>query len=124
MVIGTINAVISGLLFGSGGILLGIVSFCLYSILSFSYVICCVGPYETSVRLRIVRELYKQPQGMRLERLLGFYNNRRILDLRLQRLLASKDLILENGVYRDNRGSSVFTGITAITEFLKRCYGV
>ena len=35
------------------GILGAFMSLVLYGILCFSYVICCVGPYETSVRLRI-----------------------------------------------------------------------
>ncbi len=100
------------------------VSFSLYGILCFSYVICFVGPYETSVRTRIVRELYGAPQGMTIQQLRQRYDNKIILDLRLNRLLASKDLVFDGKVYQDSRGKSVFTGITALSNFLKSCYGV
>lgn len=97
--------------------------FVLFGILSFSYVICCVGPYETSVRLRIVREI-PEGEGLTLTQLRARYDNSHILDIRLQRLLASKDIIDRDGFFLDNRGNSIFTGITRFSNFLRQCYGI
>ena len=100
------------------------IAFALYGILSFSYVVCFVGPYETSVRIRIVRELAKCAEGLAMKELRRRYDNKDILVVRLERLVLSKDLKVEDAKFKDNRGRSIFTLITALTTFLKNCYGV
>ena len=129
IVLGLLNAGLSLVFFmtASHGLLTGVlgtcVSFALYGVLCFSYVICCVGPYETSVRIRIIREMYEANKEMTIEQLRARYDNKDIFGLRLSRLLVSKDLVFDGNVYRNNRENSVFGGITAFSEFLKRCYG-
>lgn len=68
----------------------------IYTMASFVYILCFFGPYETSIRMRLVRELFAAPQGMSLPQLLGRYNAAVILDTRLKRLLGAGDLLRRN----------------------------
>ena len=73
-------------------------------LLCFVYVLCIFGPYETSVRMRLVREIDKAgTKGISLEALLGRYNAGTIVDLRLRRLMGSGDITEKDGVYRVSR---------------------
>ncbi len=63
-------------------------------LLCFVYVLCIFGPYETSIRMRLVREIVRGgPGGISLQKLLGHYNSEAIVHVHLQRLLGSGDII-------------------------------
>ena len=98
LVVACFNVVVLvfGLLLGTGGqmeagpfILSALSSLLLCGILCFSYVVCFVGPYETSVRIRVIREVRAAgARGVSLQQLAQAYNNRLIFESRIARLMA------------------------------------
>ena len=54
---------------------------------------------ETARRVRILREVYDSPNGLRLEELLKKYNARAIIRYRMDRLLDNSQVVLHNGKY-------------------------
>jgi hypothetical protein len=93
-------------------------------LLCFVYVLCIFGPYETSVRMRLVREIAQgKDKGISLQELLNRYSEKTIVDIRMRRLLGSGDIIEENGVYRSGRSGNVFFVFDAIAGILKKWIG-
>ena len=89
--------------------------------LIFVHVLCIFGPYETSLRLRLVRELYQgPPNGMSKEDILKKYNARMILETRLSRLTASGELIKNEETYEINKHVNVFFFIDAVVRVLQK----
>ncbi len=84
-------------------------SLIMYSLFCFLYILFIMGPYQSSVRLRILRELYrKYPRNCSYEDLLRSYSAKEILNIRLERLVSSGDLSLEGGVYKLKRQCNFF----------------
>ena len=107
-------------LFTASGCLL--VSLVLYGLMSFLFIVCVFGPFETSVRLRILRELSAAPQGLSEEQLFFKYNNRIIIQRRLDKLLCSKKVSFDGRVYRLKK-KMVFFVLTEIwTSQMKRWF--
>ncbi len=99
---------------GSMGLLsllfLFVVSFLLYSCLAYIYTICVFGPYESSIRIRIVRELYRQyPKLISWKELSNHYNIDMILRRRLDRLVRSRDFIFDGKFYTAVRKVNMFS---------------
>lgn len=93
-------------------------------LMSFMYVLCIFGPYETSVRMRLVREIAGGgPNGISLKELLGRYNDQIIVDVRLQRLIGSGDVIEKDGRYRIASSRNIFFIFDAISGILKKWIG-
>ena len=93
-----------------GLLFLFVVSFFLYFCLAYIYTICVFGPYESSIRIRIVRELYRQyPKPMSWEELLNYYNIDMILRRRLDRLVRSRDFIFDGKFYTAVRKVNMFS---------------
>jgi hypothetical protein len=93
-------------------------------LMSFTYVLCVFGPYETSVRMRLVREIaLGGGNGISSQELSGRYNARIIVDLRLQRLTGSGDIIEKDGRYRVIKNGNIFFIFDAIAGVLKRWIG-
>ena len=102
-------------------VLVFVVSFAILALLLFVHVLCVFGPYETSIRLRLIRELFRGPgQGMREEAILKNYNAEMILKKRLGRLSSSGELLLQDGRYRINKHVNVFFFIDFMAGILKR----
>lgn len=92
-----------------------VVSAILYGLLGFHYVVGVFGPYESSIRLRLIRELYKDhPVGASLEQILNRYNAQMVLKRRLDRLMCSGDLVSESSIYKLKNRKNYFT----ITDFI------
>jgi hypothetical protein len=90
-------------------------------LLCFVYVLCVFGPYETSVRMRLVREIALTASGgISMEELSGRYNHQTIVNLRLQRLVGSGDIVENNGLYRAGRRRNFFFIFDAIAGVLKK----
>ena len=90
-------------------------------LLCFVYVLCVFGPYETSVRMRLVREIgVAGPKGISMEELSGRYNHQTIVDLRLQRLIGSGDIVENKGLYQAGRKQNFFFIFDAIAGVLKK----
>ncbi len=102
----------------------GLLASLLQGLLCFVYVLCIFGPYETSVRMRLVREIAKgATQGFSLQELLGLYNVETMVGIRLQRLTGSGDIIEKNGLYRIGRSQNFFFIFDAIARLIKRGIG-
>ena len=96
-----------------------LISFLLFSCFVFIYIFCFIGPHETSIRMRIIKELSKNKNGISLENLLTFYNPKIILEKRLERLLLSGDILRKDNTYTTNKNINPFTIIDNITKLLK-----
>jgi hypothetical protein len=101
-----------------------ILSSLIQGLFCFVYVLCVFGPYETSVRMRLIREIAAgQAKGISAEELLSRYNPGTILELRLQRLVGSGDIIEKDGRYRIGSSKNFFFIFDAIAGILKRWIG-
>ena len=89
-----------GLEYPGGLIGMAAVSYFVFGLLAFVYIVCVFGPSETSIRIRLVREFW-EAKGGRLthEELLKRYNGRLILERRLQRLLLAGEIAERQGKY-------------------------
>ena len=87
-----------GLEYLGGLIGMAVVSYFIFGLLAFVYIVCMFGPSETSIRIRLVRELW-DAKGGRLthDELLTRYNGRLILERRLQRLLLAGEIFERQG---------------------------
>ena len=97
----------------------------LYSLMSFCYVLCIFGAYESSVRLRIVRELDEAgTEGLSWEDILKRYNDDTILKIRLARFISSKELNFDGTYYQVQRTHNVFSFFVKISHLMKKIYGL
>jgi hypothetical protein len=69
-----------------------------YSALGYCY-FHFVNLGETARRVRILRELYDSPNGLRVEEILARYNARSIIRYRMDRLRGNGQVIVDNGRY-------------------------
>lgn len=83
-----------------GGIVLtAVMSYALFVLLAFVYIVCVFGPSETSIRIRLVRELWEAKGRITHEELFKRYNGRMILERRLQRLVYAGQISERQGKY-------------------------
>ena len=96
----------------------------LHGLLCFVYVLCVFGPYETSVRMRLVREIFKgQREGITAEQLSCRYNNEIITAIRLRRLTGSKYIIEKDGTYKAGSATNVFFIFDIFVKVLLKAIG-
>ena len=96
-------------------------SFILYGLMVAVYIFCIFGPYETSLRMRIVREIHGAgPKGLTMESLLKNYNIRKILQIRLERLTGAGDVVLKDSKYHLYQHFNMFFIVEAIANQLQR----
>ncbi len=97
------------------------VSLVLLGLLLFVYILCLFGPYETSIRMRLIREIAKAgDEGASLEHILGQYNARIMLDNRLKRLTGSGDVVIQDGIYRIEQHHNAFFLIDRLAQAMNR----
>ncbi len=93
----------------------------IYGLLCFLYVLYVFGPFESSIRFRLIFELYQNhPQGMSREDIEKKYNSDIFLRRRLDRLLASGDLVLAGDVYQLRRRQNIFMLLDIVSERLQK----
>lgn len=108
--------------FAGSFLLMAAVSYVLFGLAAFVYILCVFGPSETSIRIRLLRELHEQKPGrLTHEALLEKYNGRIILKRRLQRLLLSGAIVEHNGRYEIKNKSNAFFFIDAVAAFIQKC---
>lgn len=96
----------------------------IYGLSSFLYVLCVWGPYESSIRLRLVRELAAvYPDGLSRDELLARYNNEKIIQRRLARLVRSAEIQQEGGVYRLHNARNFFLIAEWVAGVLRKLIG-
>ncbi len=102
----------------------GILSLGMYGLMCFSYILCIFGPYETSVRMRLVREIAKGSlEGLSFHDIDRNYNPRVITEIRIRRLKGSGDIVEFNGRYRARPTSNFFFLFDVIAGVLKKWIG-
>lgn len=77
-----------------------------------------VGIGETSIRIRVLREILEAEGGLSMEEILNRYNAREIVDVRLARLVRGGQVIYKNGRYYSK--VSVVTAIAKALVIMKR----
>jgi hypothetical protein len=90
----------------------------IYALAAYVYILCFFGPYETSIRMRLIRELSNSNQGLTLQDLLKSYNTAVILDTRLKRLTGAGDLTFDGEKYHIAKQHNAFFIIDAISKVL------
>lgn len=102
----------------------GLLSMLLEGLLCCVYVLCVFGPYETSVRMRLVREIARaQSGGISRQELLKRYSAQTMVDVRLRRLLGSGDIVEKDGRYRVVRNKNLFFIFDSIAGVIKKWIG-
>lgn len=105
---------------GSFPLLAG-VSYLLFGLSAFVYILCVFGPSETSIRIRLLREIQEQKGGrLTHEALLTKYNGEMILKRRIQRLLLAQTIVERNGRYEIKNKSNAFFLIDAMASLIQR----
>lgn len=104
-----------------GLIFMTAISYVLFGMMAFVYILCVFGPSETSIRVRVVRELYDiKGAKMTHDALLKRYNGEAILKRRIQRLQLAGEISLENGKYFIKNKSNAFFLIDAVAGILQK----
>lgn len=91
----------------------------IYALGALVYVLCIFGPFTTSVRIRLLREIGTAPGGLTQEELNGRYNDALILDIRLKRLIGSGYIAAVGKMYTLRRKDNVFHLMDVIADNLK-----
>lgn len=95
-----------------------LLSIVIFGLMAFFYVLCIFGPYETSIRMRLIREIAKDSQGKTAAEIALLYNERIILDTRLKRLLGGGDVALKNERYVLVKKTNAFFILDTCAGFL------
>ena len=130
-----LNLVLSGIFFfrdsaSVGGpdrsamVLCTLLSLAVYAMVTFLYVLCLFGPHESSIRIRIIRELDKfYPNACPENVLRGAYNAQIILQRRLDRLMSAGDITFDGKRYRLQKKCNFFMLSDRIAKVLYRLMG-
>ncbi len=105
-----------------GGLLfMAAVSYGCFGLMAFVYIVCVFGPSETSIRIRLVRELSDARGGrMTHEELFRKYNGRMILERRLQRLVLAGEIAEQQGKYVLLGKANAFFLIDAVAGWIQK----
>lgn len=95
-----------------------IMSVLIYSFSALFYVLCFFGPFETSIRMRLIRELASKPEGLTKQEIYARYNERIMLDTRLKRLIGSGDVKVDRGNYTLVKNHNAFFMLDLLAERL------
>ena len=108
----------------AGWIIASLLALLITGLMSFIYIASIFGPYETSIRMRLVREIAKGKEaGISFEALLKSYSDKTILDIRLRRLVGSGDVIEKDGIYYQGSKRNFFFAFETIALTLKKWIG-
>lgn len=107
---------------GTGdGVLAALLAYLIFGMMAFFYILCIFGPYESSIRIRIIRELRRvHPKGLSWEELLRIYNGEVLLKNRLKRLLGNHDVLCTDGRYTLNKTHNMFFFLDGIAGLIRR----
>ncbi len=101
----------------SGKVIFVAVSYLIFGLAAFVYILCIFGPSETSIRIRVLRELQEAPER-RLSHgeLANRYNARMVLERRLERLARSGEIIERAGKYTLIKKTNFFFMIDSVAN--------
>lgn len=87
-----------------------IVSLMFYTLLVLAYVMAILGVVESSIRIRLLKEIYDAGEkGIKLEQLLKKYNKDVILHKRLQRFLSAGEISFSKGKYQPEKKFTAYS---------------
>ena len=96
----------------------------IYVLMCFGYILCVYCPYETAIRVRLVREVSMAgAEGISAQELAKRYNAEVITRLRLKRLTGSGDITEHHALYRASTTKNIFHLFEAIAGVLKKWIG-
>ena len=102
-------------------VLLILCSFFVYGLACFIYVLCVFGPYESSIRLRLLREIEMVGKdGATKDELLLKYNTETILKRRLNRFIGSGEVILEGERFKIGKKKNFFSFLENTSKVLQK----
>jgi D-alanyl-lipoteichoic acid acyltransferase DltB (MBOAT superfamily) len=94
-------------------------SYFTFGLTAFVYILCIFGPSETSIRIRVVRELFEAPgRSLSHSELANRYNARMILERRLERLTRSGEIVERAGKYKLIKKANFFFLIDSVANTL------
>lgn len=106
---------------GQAWVCAGLLALVVEGLLCFVYILCVFGPYETSVRMRLIREIaLAGPGGISMGELSRRYNTQTIVNVRLRRLIGSGDIIEKDGSYRSGGRKNIFSLFDAVAGIIKK----
>jgi len=101
-----------------------VLSLAIYLMLTYLYVVGIFGPYESSVRLRILREIYSvSPKGMSLEGLLSRYSAAWILERRMNRFISAGDVTFDGKTYSLRKQKNFFVFADNVSAWIRKLTG-
>lgn len=111
--------------YSTSGLLLSLIcSFFIFVILTFVYAGATYGMYESSLRIRLLREIAAgDDQGISLNELLERYNAQILLQTRLARLMSSGELVRNGDAYHLGRSFGLFILYARVVAALRRIFG-
>lgn len=96
-----------------------------YSVLTLVYILGVFGMVESSLRIRLLLEIYlKGKKGLNENTIRTNYNKMVIIGKRLERMTRSGDLKYENGKFRPGKKLSYFTLHDYFLFFIRKLYKV
>lgn len=104
----------------SSVIFTGAVSYFVFALAAFVYILCAFGPSETSIRIRVVRELAASRGRLTHDQLLKQYNGRMILERRLQRFSKSGEIRSQQGKYILCKNTNAFFMIDIVAQLIRK----
>jgi hypothetical protein len=76
-----------------------LVNIATYTAFAFCFFAGFINPAKTSLRIRLFKELQESKAGLSMEQILSFYDHRRVIELRLDRLRNNKQIRHHDGRY-------------------------
>jgi len=118
---GIANIIICVTRFGTNWELV-LISFINYSLITAVYILGVFGMVESALRIRLVTEVDRRPQGISKSQVLKIYNRELIVNKRLERFLRSGDLKYNRGYYFIGKKVSFFFLHSLILNTLGKIY--
>ena len=98
-----------------------ILSFLIYGLLSFLYMAYIFGTSESSIRLRLIHEISKtQKAGISLDEILKRYNTGILLKRRLDRLVYAKNLVYDGKLFHIGKRHNFFLLMVDVGSRLRK----
>lgn len=114
--------VITGILTGFSGAET-FMAFMIYALLTFIYIVAIDSIYESSIRIRLLREIAAAPAGLTRDEIRARYSSKVILQTRLMRLEAAGDIQKTPHGYKLARSAGLLLGFIGVVKFFRKIYG-
>ena len=98
-----------------------LLSLLIYGLMCFFYVLNIYGPYESSLSVRLIREIFPTlPGGITLKEILTRYNADVIPRTRLERLIGSGEIVMNGPIYKIGKYPYIFLTLNYLGRIFHR----